>query len=60
MLLMCGSSSGSYREFGFSGKGLSLTKLELVLCHSIAEVAFISSKRFAPTKQIFEHHRVIG
>lgn len=49
---MGGKSLGSYCESGFSGKGLALTDLELVFCYSIAEEVFISSKRFAPGKQI--------
>ena len=52
MLLVGGKSLRSYCESGFAGKGLILTELELDLCHSIPEVAFISSKRFAPAKQI--------
>lgn len=51
-MLIGGKSLGSYCKSGFSGNGLALAELELVLCHSIAEVVFISSKRFAPTKQI--------
>lgn len=52
MLFMGGMSLFSYYEFVFSGKGLPLTELELVLCHLVTEVAFISSKRSAPMKQM--------
>lgn len=52
MLLMGGISLGSYCEFVFSGKGLPLTELDLVLCHSVTKVALISSKMSVPTKQM--------